>query len=131
MSGAPAQHALSDAPSQRKRKNNGSRGVVRCRRQEEPGARALCQAQHVERSNEGRFSCFDGIVLVMHRGCGAGQVVYLVDLQLDGIRDVMPNELKILPALQCAMAVTCCGKRAAPHTEAPVGHSHSADSDAP
>jgi len=34
----------------------------------------------------------------MHRGCGAGQVVYLVDLQLDGIRDVMPNELKILPA---------------------------------
>lgn len=41
------------------------------------------------------YDGLDGIELVMHRGSRASQMVDLVNLQEDGLNDVVPNELEI------------------------------------
>lgn len=40
------------------------------------------------------YDGLDGVELVINRRCGASEVVDLIDLQEDGLNDVVSNELK-------------------------------------
>ena len=61
---------------------------------------ALGHAQHVDRPHHRGLHRLDGIVLVVARRGGAGQVVDLVDLQQDRQRHVVANQLEVRPAEQ-------------------------------
>ena len=58
------------------------------------GLHPLCQAQAVDGAHHGGLHRLDGIVLVMRRRGRAGEVVDLVDLDLEGIDHVVPQEFK-------------------------------------
>src|SRR5690606_31434843 len=55
---------------------------------------ALGQSQHVQGTGNRGLDCFDRVVLVMDRAGGACQVVDLVDLQINGLCDVVADQLK-------------------------------------
>eukprot|EP00197_Chlamydomonas_leiostraca_P003887 CAMPEP_0202867288 /NCGR_PEP_ID=MMETSP1391-20130828/9101_1 /ASSEMBLY_ACC=CAM_ASM_000867 /TAXON_ID=1034604 /ORGANISM="Chlamydomonas leiostraca, Strain SAG 11-49" /LENGTH=416 /DNA_ID=CAMNT_0049547319 /DNA_START=82 /DNA_END=1333 /DNA_ORIENTATION=+ len=62
---------------------------------EEASLAALCHAQHVQGAQEGCLGSLDGVPLVVHRGGWARQVIDLVDFQLDRLRDIVTDELKV------------------------------------
>ena len=55
---------------------------------------ALRKPQHVNRADDARLGCLDGVVLVMYRRGGAGEVIDLVDLDIEREGDVVPDGLK-------------------------------------
>jgi hypothetical protein len=72
-----------------------SGGRTRGRRNEEAGLDTLGEAEHVERALERRLDRLDGVVLVVRGRGRAGQVVDLVDLDHEGLDDVVPDELEV------------------------------------
>ena len=62
---------------------------------EDAGFDALGQSKAVDRSHHGRFGRLDGIELVMGWGGRAGEVVDLVDLELEGVDHIMANQLEV------------------------------------
>ena len=67
---------------------------LRCGRDEETSTRSLGDAEHVESSHDVRLDGFDPVVLVEDRRSGTGEVVDLVDLEKERLRDIMSNILK-------------------------------------
>jgi hypothetical protein len=61
---------------------------------EDSGAGALGEAEGVHGPEEGGLGGFDGVELVVRRGGGAGEVVDLVDLELEGVADVVADEFE-------------------------------------
>ena len=61
---------------------------------------ALGHAQHVDRPHHRGLHGLDGVVLVVARRGGTGQVVDLVDLQEDRQGDVVADQLEVGPAKQ-------------------------------
>ena len=62
---------------------------------EDAGFDSLGQSETVDGSHHGRFGRLDGIELVVGWGGGAGKVVDLVDLKLEGVDHIMANQLKV------------------------------------
>ena len=67
---------------------------LRGRRQEDPGASALGEAEHVDGPMDSGFGGLDGVALVVHRACWAGQVEDLVDFHEEWERDIVANNLE-------------------------------------
>ncbi|KAB8106833.1 hypothetical protein EE612_041336, partial [Oryza sativa] len=63
--------------------------------EEEAGADALGEAEHVEGADDVGLDGLDGVVLVVHGGRRARQVVDLVHLQEDRLHDVVPDHLEV------------------------------------
>jgi hypothetical protein len=61
---------------------------------EDAGTGALGEAEAVHGAEEGGFGGFDGVELVVRGGGGAGEVVDLVDLELEGVADVVADEFE-------------------------------------
>jgi len=61
---------------------------------EHAGLGALGEAEAVDGSHDRGFDRLDGIVLVMRRGGGAGEVVDLIDLELEGVDDVVTDQFE-------------------------------------
>lgn len=62
--------------------------------EQEPGADALGEAQHVERAHHVGLDRLHGVVLVVHGRRRARQVVDPVHLQQDGLHHVVPDHLQ-------------------------------------
>jgi hypothetical protein len=56
----------------------------------------LGKPQHVDGAVHARFGSLDGVMLIVHRGCRAGQVIDLIDLDIERERHVMPDKLEVL-----------------------------------
>jgi hypothetical protein len=54
----------------------------------------FCQPQAVDGTHDGRLGRLDGVELVVRRRGGAGQIVNLIHLELEGIDDVVPYQLE-------------------------------------
>ena len=63
-------------------------------RLEDLGAGALGQAQHVDGAVDGCLGGLHRVELVVHRGGGAGEVVDLVRLHIQGKGHIMAHQLK-------------------------------------
>ena len=61
---------------------------------EDAGLHPLGEAEAVDRPDHGGLHGLDGVELVVRRGGRAGQVVDAVDLELEGVDDVVPYELE-------------------------------------
>jgi hypothetical protein len=59
------------------------------------GLDAFGQPQHVHGPEDIGLGGLDGVVLIVNRGGGTGQVVDLVHLKEDGLGDVVANHLKV------------------------------------
>lgn len=64
-------------------------------RDQEPSLGPLGQSEHVHGTHERGLDGLDGVVLVVRGGGGAGQVVDLVDLDEEGLDDVVPDHLEV------------------------------------
>lgn len=62
---------------------------------EDAGFDALGQSKAVDGSHHRSFGRLDGIELVVGWGGGAGEVVDLVDLELEGVDHIMANQLEV------------------------------------
>jgi hypothetical protein len=61
---------------------------------QDSGAQPLGEAEHVEGAQYARLGRLDGGGLVRRGACGAGEIVNLVDLDVQGRRDVVALELE-------------------------------------
>ncbi len=52
-------------------------------------------SQDIDGAHDIGLDCFDGIELVVHRRCRAGQVVDFVHFQINGIGNVVPDQFKM------------------------------------
>ena len=62
--------------------------------EQQAGADTARQAEHVVGAQEAGFGRFDGVVLVMHRRGGTGQVPNTVHLELDRLGHVVTDKLE-------------------------------------
>ena len=67
---------------------------LRGRRQQDLGTGPLGQAQHVDRSVHGSLGGLHRVTLIMNRARWAGKVIDLVNLDVQGDRDIVANGLK-------------------------------------
>ena len=61
---------------------------------EDAGFDALGEAKAVDGSHHGRLGRLDGIELVVWRGCGAGEIVDLVDLKFERVDNIVANQFE-------------------------------------
>jgi len=78
---------------------------------EHPGLDPLGQTQYVDGPHDRGFDSLDGIVLIMNRAGGAGQVIDLVNLEENGVDKVVPDELKVGLAPQILDVPLVAGKK--------------------
>ena len=64
-------------------------------RDQEPGLGPLGESEHVHGTHERGLDGLDGVVLVVRGRSGAGEMVDLVDLDEEGLDDVVPDHLKV------------------------------------
>lgn len=64
------------------------------------------------------YDGLDGIELVMDRGSRASQVIDLVNLQEDGLNDVVPNELEIGVSKMVKQVILPSGEEIVDHNHA-------------
>lgn len=69
---------------------------LRGRRLENACFGAFCQTKHVYGTHHRGLHRFNGIVLVVNGRRGTGQIINLINLQLDWINDIVPKHLKML-----------------------------------
>ena len=67
---------------------------------EDFGVASFGHATGVDSTHDGGLHCFDWVVLVVTRGCGAGEVVDFIDFQPDRVGDVVADEFKIFVVQQ-------------------------------
>ncbi len=67
---------------------------------EDTGLHALGETEAVDRPDHGGLHGLDGVVLVVQGRCGTGQIVDAVDLELEGVDDVMAHQFKAGIALE-------------------------------
>jgi hypothetical protein len=72
---------------------------------------AACEAEHVDGTHHGGLDRLDGVVLIMRRGGGAGEIVDLIHLDTEGVRDVMPDELKVRVVHQVGDVLLATGEQ--------------------
>ena len=65
------------------------------RRLHDPRSHSFCEAQHVDRTVHARLRRLHGVVLVVHRRSGAGQIVDLVDFDVERKRHIVPHYLEV------------------------------------
>ena len=68
-------------------------------------------SQNVDCAHDIGLNGFDGIELIMHRRGRAGQVVDFVHFQIDGIDDVVTNQLKVRMAEKMGDIFFAAGKK--------------------
>ena len=73
-------------------------------------AKALGEAEHVQRPEKTRLRGLDRIVLVVHRRRGTGEIVNLVHFDLQRCTDVVPDHFEIPELLQMQNVLTFAGK---------------------
>ena len=71
---------------------------------------ALRQPEHVDGAMHGRLGRLHGIMLVMDRGGGAGEVVDFVDFDVERKGDVVPNELEARVRVQVFNIAFCASE---------------------
>ncbi len=62
---------------------------------EDTGLEAARKTEHVDGSEDGGLDGLDGVVLIMWRRGRAGEIVDLIDLDAEGLGDVVPDELEV------------------------------------
>ena len=67
-------------------------------------------SQNVDCAHDIGLDSFNGIELIMHRRGRAGQVVYFINFQIDGIDDVVTNQLKVRMTEKMGDIVFVAGK---------------------
>lgn len=65
-----------------------------CASQQEPCTNPLCQTQHIQGSHDICLDRLDGVELVVHGRCGAREVVDPVDLEKDGLDNIVAEQLE-------------------------------------
>ena len=73
---------------------------LRGRGLEDTGPDPLGQTEGVDRPHDGCLHRLDGIVLIVRRGCRAGEIIDAVDLELERVDHVVTNEFKTVVPLE-------------------------------
>ena len=79
-------------------------------RLEDLGANPLRQPQHVDCADNAGFGRLHRVVLIMYGGGGAGQVEYLVHLDIERKGNVVPQRLEMRISQQVSYVVLAPGK---------------------
>ena len=77
----------------------------------DPGVHALGQTEHVDRAHHRRLGRLDRVKLVVRRRGGAGQVVDLVDLELERVDHVVAHQLEVGAAVEVGNVALAAGKK--------------------
>ena len=82
---------------------------LRCGGLEDPGLHPLGQPQRVDGAHDAGLDRLDRVVLVMNGGCRTGQVVDLIDFEVDRVDDVVTDAFKMGISQQMADVVLAAG----------------------
>ena len=65
-----------------------------CRSLEDTSTAAPRHSKRIDRTEDRSLNRRDGVVLIMNGACRAGEIVDPIDLKIDRLLDIMPNELE-------------------------------------